>query len=387
MLPVLLFIIILSGLVLIHEFGHFIAAKRSGVLVEEFGLGFPPRIFGIKIGETLYSVNLLPIGGFVKVYGEEYYETEGAQEVSDTLKKRAFVFKKPWQRSIILIAGVAMNAFLGIAIYYILLAHTGFVSEPIPLIGNYHFRFGRTENRVIIANAVANSPAKRAGAATGDEIVQVKAPDSADWQNITGANQLIHEINAFKDQPIQIELINIENNEKKIITVTPKYNSQLKRSLIGVNLAEAVILHYESPTQKFFSGFLHSYNLVAYNFSALRSLFVTSVHQKSVEPVAGAVSGPIGILGIIQDTIHSSGSKLVSNLANIVALLSLSLATMNLLPFPALDGGRLMFVVYEWITKRRPSYNVEKYVNLAGFVVLISLMLLISASDILKLIQ
>ncbi len=382
MISLLLFIAILSLLVLIHEFGHFIAAKRNGVLVEEFGLGFPPRLFGIKKGETLYSINLLPLGGFVKVYGEEFHETSDGDP---KLKNRAFVNKKPLQRSIILIAGVLMNMLLGIAIYYVLLVSGGFKSEPIPIIGNYHFRFGTVEDRVVVADATANSPAQKAGAATGDQIIRVRKETDPEWQTISNTDELIHVINSESNAPVQIELINVTNDVHKTITVTPIYNKELKRNIIGVSLAQAAIIRYDTPIQKVFSGPMHSYNLMAYNLNAIGTLFASSFKEKSVQPVAGAVSGPIGIFGIIQDTLNSSGKKLIVNLANIIALLSLSLATMNLLPFPALDGGRLTFVIYEWITKKRPSYNFERYTNLAGFIVLISLMILVSASDLIKL--
>src|SRR5947207_434871 len=100
MITALIFLIVLSILVLIHEFGHFIAAKRNGVMVEEFGLGFPPRIFGIKKGETTYSINLIPLGGFVKVYGEEYHEKDA--HINPHLKNKAFIYKKPWQKTVIL---------------------------------------------------------------------------------------------------------------------------------------------------------------------------------------------------------------------------------------------------------------------------------------------
>lgn len=382
---------ILSLLVLIHEFGHFIAAKKNGVLVEEFGLGFPPRVFGIKIGETLYSINLLPLGGFVKVYGEEYHETERAIEAmkkgGESLRERAFVFKKPPQKALILVAGVLMNIFLGVAIYYVLLASTGFKSEPIPIINNYHFRFGDSENRVIVAQSVKGSPAEKAGAQTGDQVMRIRTSPTSEWQMIYNTDELIRIINSSENAPVQLELVNVANNDQKIITVSPKYNEELKRNVIGVNLAEAVILKYESPVQKVFSGFMHSYNIMAYNLNAMGSLLTSSFKEKSVGPVAGAVSGPIGILGVIQDTVNSSGKKLIFNLANITALLSLSLATMNLLPFPALDGGRLIFVVYEWITKRRPNSQIERVANLAGFLFLISLMLLVTASDIFKLLK
>lgn len=381
----LIFLIILSLLVLIHELGHFIAAKKNGVKVEEFGFGLPPRIFGKKIGETIYSINLLPVGGFVKLYGEEYHEITNHQSpATNHQKKHAFIFKKPWQKTIIILGGVFMNLLLGITIFYFTLSSNQFKSTPMPIfLKNYKFKFGKETKKVIIAQVNKNSPAEKAGIKEEDIVINFKT-ENQEWKNINSAKDFIDAIKDKKNQTIYLQLINNKNGEKKIIQVKPIYNSQLKRYIIGVNLADIIVLEYKTKKEKFLSGFLHSYNLIDYNLKVFAYLFSTSVKEKNPSTITNSLTGPIGIFAVIDDTVKKSGKKLIFNLLELSALISLSLAIMNVLPFPALDGGRLVFVVYEWITGKPANKTIEKYVNFAGFLILISLAVFIAINDILK---
>lgn len=389
-LNIIVFFVILGILVLIHEFGHFIAAKRNGILVEEFGFGFPPKIFGIKIGETLYSFNLFPLGGFVKLFGEEYNELPNNQSPITNNQNRAFISKKPWQKTIVILGGVFMNLILAVVIYYGLLGFNNFKSEPLPLIRSYHFRFGTEEKRVIVAQVQPNSPAFQANVTTEDVVLRFKlVNDSQDskWIEIQSADDLINEVRMASDKKVLIQFVNLKNGLQKQVTLIPKYDTKLKRPIIGVSLIDSIILNYQTPKQKLLSGLMHSYNITAYNISTISYLFSTAVKEKNITPVAQTMSGPIGIFGIINDIINNSGTKLFTNLANVVAILSLSLALMNVLPFPALDGGRLVFIIYEWVTGKQPNEAVEKYVNLSGFFFLIILVILISINDIMRLIK
>lgn len=382
MVTTIIFILILALLVLIHEFGHFIAAKKNGVLVEEFGFGFPPRVWGKKIGETLYSINLFPIGGFVKVYGEEYHEAN--INVDPKLAKRAFVNKKPWQKAMIILAGVFMNVLLAVAIYYVLLGTNNFKSDPFTLFGDYKFRFGTQQEQVVVANIVKKSPADQAGVEIGD-VVQRIQPAGENWVTVASAAEMIKYITSAQGKNLTIDLINIKNNKMKTIIVTPKYNPQLKRALIGVGLAQSVILSYDGPLQRLTAGFLHSYNIMSYSMNTMGFFISSSFKQRSLGPVSETVSGPVGIFNVVSDIVQFSGSKLFINLAQLMALLSLSLASINVMPFPALDGGRLVFVLYEWISGKRPNQRVEQYVNMAGFVTLIALAIVISVNDVIRL--
>lgn len=380
-MSILIFIAILAILVLIHEFGHFIAAKKSGVLVEEFGFGFPPRLFGFKKGETLYSINLIPLGGFVRLYGEEYRDVK--KEKTSIPKHRAFAHKKPSQKIAIIIAGVLMNAILGIVIFYITLSLNGFKSEPVVLLNKYQFAFGKQEKNIIILQVSKDSPAGKGKIESGDVVLQVKT-DKTDWQPIREEQELITLIRNNEKKSVLLQLKNVKNDAVKTVSVVPEYNEKLKRAVIGISLSQAVVLSYQAPRDKMLSGFLHSYNVVDYSLQSLAQLFRVSVQEKSFQPVSESVSGPIGIFQVVDMTIKSSGTKLLRNLMELTGLLSLSLAMMNILPLPALDGGRLAFVLYEGIAKRKIPQHVESFINMAGFFLLIGLAILVSIGDVVK---
>ena len=389
-MSILIFILILGILVLVHEFGHFIAAKKKGVLVEEFGFGFPPRIFGKKFGETIYSINLIPFGGFVKLFGEEYHDlkkNENLKLPTSNLHHRAFAYKDPHIKTLIIVAGVMMNFLLAIFIYYFTLSTNNFKSEALPLIKDYNFRFGNQENRVVIGAVVLRSPASKTEIKTGDITTRVGIEDQANqinWFPIKKPEQFIDLVKQSKDKPIYLDLENIINDEKKIVRVIPRYDAKLKRAVIGINLVEAAIISYDTIPERLLMGFLQSYNVTAYNIEGIGFLFSQSAKQKSLEPVAEGSAGPIGIFRIIDETVQSSGKKLVLNLLNLLALLSLSLGFINILPFPALDGGRFALVLYEWVAKKRVNQNLERNLNLIGFAILLSLAALVTISDIIK---
>jgi len=385
-MSLIIFILILSFLVLIHEFGHFIAAKKNGIKVEEFAIGFPPKLFAIKKGETTYTINLLPLGGFVKLFGEEYQEIEKKRDDKE-VASRAFAYKKPYQKALVVAAGVIMNLILGVSIYYGIIAFNGYKSDPLPLLFPHTFTFGTQEGRVIATNMLKNSPAEKAGLKPEDIITEYSVDNVNTITRLTSASQLINVIKNSDKKIVVLGTQNIKNGQIKHIRVVPQYNKELKRAVIGVSLIDGVVISYTTPVQKMFSGAMHSYNVMEYNYSTIAELIKIATKEKDAGLVSGVVSGPIGIYSVINDTVKSSGEQLVKNLLNIIALLSLSLAVMNILPFPALDGGRMVFVVYEWITGKQVNKKIEGYTNLAGFIILMAFALLVSANDILRLIK
>lgn len=380
-MSLLIFILILSFLVLIHEFGHFIIAKKNGIRVEEFGIGFPPKLFGKKIGETEYTVNALPLGGFVRLYGEEYEQVDG-----ETNKSRAFVSKSPLQKSAVVLAGIVMNILFGVLILYILLMRSSFIADPLPMLFSHSFAFGTQEGRVIAVNPLAGSVAEKAGIKSEDVIVSYSKGDNTS-KTILSAQELINLIKSSENQKLTFEIENLRTGSSRYVTVIPTYNAELKRAVIGVNLIDATVLSYTSPVQMAFSGFLHAYNVMDYNFAMVGKLIQLSFAEKSTQPVSGAVSGPIGIYNVVNEIVVSSGEKLVKNILNLMALLSLSLGVMNLLPFPALDGGRMVFIMYEWIARKPVNKKVEAYTNLIGFAFLIGLAILVSINDVMRMLR
>jgi len=184
---------------------------------------------------------------------------------------------------------------------------------------------------------------------------------------------------------VTLDLENVKDGSKKNVSLIPVYNTELKRAIIGVNLLDTMVLKYETPRQKLLSGFMHSYNVLSYNYSTVGELFKVAVKEKSLEPVSNTVSGPIGIFSIVDEIVRTSGAKMVKNVLSIMAILSLSLAAMNVLPLPALDGGRMVFIICEWVTGRPLHKKIEQYVNFGGMAFLIGLGILVSINDVMRL--
>ena len=375
--PILLFLLILSILVFVHALGHFLAAKKNGVDVEEFGLGIPPRAIGKKFGKTLYSLNWLPIGGFVKIRGEDYTNY-------DPKDKSNFMNKSPLQKSVILLAGVFMNFVLAVVIFYFILGNQGFKSSPILLMGDYVFPYGNTESLPAVVTFVeAGSPAEKSGIKFADRIVSIT--DGTTTANINDTNDLKDYLKDKTGVEVILSTVNINTDEPNVYKAVPEYREQAGQAGIGVGLGEAVRIDYASPVGKAFSGFSHAGNIISYSFSMMGSLFAQSFSEKSLAPVSAGFSGPVGIFGAVKSILDYGGNKVFITILDLSAVLSLSLAIMNLLPIPALDGGRWMFVLCEWITRKKVSRKFEDRAHQIGFVFLIGLLLLITAKDLFSL--
>lgn len=368
MISIIIFILILSFLVLIHEFGHFIVARRGGIGVEEFGFGLPPRIWGKKYKGTLYSVNWLPFGGFVKLVGEDT-----GDEHSDA--KNSFQVKSLGRRMAVVLAGVAMNFVVAVVIFYIVLFATDF-KVSLPLLTDHKFRFVNQSTQVIVV-PIQGSPAAEAGIKTGDTIV------AANETAIKSAQDLQNVIRTNGDKPIVFTLADFTNNQRRQVTVVPKYDEKLKGPAIGVGIDEFVALSYQTLPQKLFAGFAHSYNLTDYSFRYLGRVIGYSIAHRDFSGVSQNVSGPVGIAQITAQAVSYGPISVLQ----IIGLLSLNLAVMNVLPIPALDGGRFLFLVIEAILRRKVRPAIEKWTHTIGFAVLIGLILLVTYSDILKIIR
>ena len=367
MISVIIFILILSVLVMIHEFGHFIMAKRGGIGVEEFGFGLPPRIWGKKVGETIYSVNWLPFGGFVRLVGEDPTDKNRDQ-------KNSFYTKGLSRRITVVLAGVFMNFILAVLIFYVILFTLGF-KVSLPLLIDHKFKFVNQTQQVLVSEVGSDSQAGKAGIKAGDSIVR------AQDEEIGSIDALQKVIRANQDKEISLVLENSINNQTRMVKVIPVYNDQLKAPAIGVSLGELVVLNYQTLPQKLFAGFGHSYNVMDYSLRVFGKIIGFSVAEKNLEPVKEGVSGPVGIASLTSQAV-SLGPIAVLQLAG---LLSLNLAFMNVLPIPALDGGRFFFLLIEAVTRKKVRPSVEKWTHTIGFAFLIGLIILITYNDILKL--
>ncbi|MDO8486903.1 MAG: M50 family metallopeptidase [Candidatus Curtissbacteria bacterium] len=368
MLAIIIFILILSFLVLIHEFGHFVMAKRGGIGVEEFGFGLPPRIWGKKHKGTLYSVNWLPFGGFVRLVGEDSLDKK-----KDA--KNSFQVKSLGRRMVVVLAGVFINFVVAVIIFYVVLFTLGF-KVTLPVVTDYKFRFVNQSTQVVVV-PLDGWPAAGAGIKAGDTITA--ANDTA----IKSAQDLQNVIRKNATKPIVFTLTDFTSNQRRQVTVTPKYDEKLKAPAIGVGIDEFVELNYQTLPQKLFAGFAHSYNLTDYSFRYLGKVIGYSVAHRDFSGVSQNVSGPVGIAQITAQAVAFGPISVLQ----VVGLLSLNLAVMNALPIPALDGGRFFFLVIEAILRRKPHPAIEKWTHTIGFAVLIGLIVLITYNDILKIIK
>lgn len=372
---ILVFIVTLLILVLIHEWGHYFAAKRFNIKVLEFGFGIPPRAWGKKIGETIWSLNWLPFGGFVRLLGED----ESDPSVLDD--KRSFAKAAIWKRITVVLAGVVMNLLLAWVLFYIVLGVQGFKTK-LPLLSDYNF-VGvnqQIESAIIVGNIAAGSPAQQAGLKDGDRILEVNGTTVMD------ADKFVEVVKANAGREIKLMISNIQGEEKREVGIVPRENPPAGQGALGVSLGglKTVNLSYDSPMQKLFAAPIHSYNLIGYSGKILGDMIGLSVKERDVTPVSNAVAGPVGITSVVGQIL--SVEKPLIPYLDFMAALSLNLAVVNVLPFPGLDGGRLLFLVIEAITRKKTHAVVEKYVHTIGLVVLLSLIVLITISDIRKLI-
>lgn len=359
-LTVIIFLVLLSILVLIHEGGHFLAAKRAGIEVEEFGLGLPPRIYGAKIGQTIYSLNWLPFGGFVKLVGEDPTDPKATSSGSFYTKSLSVRFS-------VVLSGVLANFALGVILFYLILSFTSFKVD-LPLFFPHQFKFVAQTNGVAVTTVEKGSPAETAGVKTGDAILAV------DGKNISNILQLRQELSSKKGKEVTLNLRDFDGGERHLKVTLRKEGV----GLLGVGLAEFAHLEYATLPQKTFSGLTHSVNIIEYSGKIFGGLIAQAISQGTIAPISAGVAGPVGIAQITSQIVSLG----VLPTLQFAALLSLNLAVVNILPFPALDGGRLFFIGIEAVTRRKLNPKFEKWANSTGFAILLALILLITYNDL-----
>jgi regulator of sigma E protease len=421
---------ILAILILIHELGHFVSAKLVGIRVEEFGIGIPPRIAGIRRGGVLYSINWLPIGGFVRVLGED----------GKSMSPDSMIAKGKLARTFFFAAGSIMNLLLAFVL-------------TIVLVGSQ----GENKNLTYIVGVSPNSPAATAGWVAGDRVVEV------DGKNVSGVQQLINTVNSSGDKPVNVV---IKRGDQLInSTVTPRADPPPGQGKIGIMLDEALqakihVTGVDANSAAAAAGIkpgdeITSINgkpiddAVVYRYTFLNNAgktipvvvqrdgqpvtlqfavpklaetqselrvgvnatqdFVmypvawwkvvpegikqtfTTINQmfhgiallvRGDVPVQG-IAGPIGMGQLTSEVIKASDAPVLATLTNITILLSLNLAILNLLPIPALDGGRLLFVLIETLRRgKKVPPEKEGVVHFVGLVILLAFMLVVAFADI-----
>lgn len=354
---IILVIIGLSILILVHELGHFLAAKFFGVKVDEFGIGFPPRILSRRKGETIYSLNLLPFGGFVRMEGEDGSDdTVGAGEKeSASLEKdraRRFDSQPISQRTLIIAAGVIMNIFLG----WILLTAVFVVGTPAHL---------------LVADVVKDSPAAIADLQSGDIIISAVYAGKTLSDPI--ASQEFIDL-AWAAGGEKINLTVSRNGEILEKNIESRKEPPANQGPLGAGLVEI-----GWPAQNFFQGIISAFGQTFLILKQTILGFYFFFSRLFIEPgVLDSVSGPVGIFSIALQ----ASSLGFPYFLHLLALLSLNLAVLNILPLPALDGGRLVFLLIEKIKKSPVAFRWQAIANVGGFIILIGLVILITVKDL-----
>lgn len=369
LITIIAFILILSLLVIVHEAGHFFVAKLFKIKVEEFGFGLPPRAFGKKFGETLYSINWLPIGGFVKLYGED--EAGGGKvsvkglnasvkeqksKTKDPDYDRAYYSKPKWQKALVISAGVIMNFVLAVVIISFLFS---FVGVPTPT------------GKVLVLEVAKGSPAEIAGLKKGDSI------EFALGEKITSTQQVIALTKKSEGKEMLIKIITATGAEKQI-KITPRIKYPKGQGPVGVAIEQETFVKkypwYEAP----FVGTKEALMQTAMIAGGLGTLITQLIMQGAVP---SDVAGPVGIAQLTGRVVEIGPFAVLS----FISLLSLNLALINILPIPALDGGRLLFIAIEAVTRKKVNPDIEGYAHTIGMVILLGLIALITLHDLFRL--
>lgn len=354
-MDVLIFVAALSILVLVHELGHFLAARLTGVKVEEFGLGLPPRIWGKKIKGTIWSLNWLPIGGFCRLEGEDLTKKKALKSQS------SFATKKPWQKGLIVLGGVLMNLVLAVIIFSTVYTILGVPTET---------------DRVKIISVNKNSPAEKAGLKEGDWVKSVNGAA------VKTPSELTREVEKYKGKTIQLKIENYELKIEKKVNIEVREKPPAGEGAMGVAISntEMVKIKWYEFYKGIGSGFKEAYFWGKIIFSGVAQMIGGLVTGK----VPKDVSGPIGMYEATSSINKNQGLLAVIHFFGIV---SVNLAVVNVLPFPALDGGRIIFVIYEMITRKRANQKFEMAVNNIGMLILLSMIVVITAGDVMRLVR
>ena len=340
---ILVFLLVLSILVIVHEFGHYIVAKKNGIWVEEFGFGLPPRLFGKKVGETLYSINALPFGGFVRLHGE-------MTEDGVTKPNRAFINKSLWVKTGVIVAGVVMNFLLAIVAFGIVYSFTG-----IP----------RDTKEVKVLNIATNSPAQTAKILVGDIVKKV------DGQEIKSVSEFISKVEAKKGKKIVLEL------QDRKVTVTPRVSPPDGEGPLGVSITNTETYFAPVWQRPFYGAYYGTKEALYWGKNVVNgfiSIFTDLFHGQSPKDV----SGPVGVFAVTTEVAKTGLLPLI----NLLGIISVNLAILNIIPFPALDGGRLLFIIIEAIFGKKVAPKLESVIHSIGMIILLLAIFAITFKDI-----
>jgi regulator of sigma E protease len=362
-MTLILFFAVLFVLILVHEWGHFITAKKTGMRVDEFGIGFPPKLFGVKKGETEYTFNALPIGGFVRIFGED---AEGARQSSDY--ERSFVAKPKWAQAVVLMAGVIMNVVFAWFLFVVVFL----IGVPTVVDENE----ASDSARVLITNVLPDSPAGAALIAPGSVLVSLASGDDV-LTEVTPAK-----VREFTERvgDADITVTYLLNTEEKSAVIRPVQGLDTENTeRFAIGIATALV---ETKSEPIHTAIIRASTATYDALIAITvGIYTLLADAFLLQADFSQVAGPVGIVGMVGDAAAFG----LTSLLLFTATISLNLAVVNLLPFPALDGGRLVMVAIESVTRRPINPKWVLSLNTIGFILLLLLMVAVTYNDIVKL--
>lgn len=363
-MTIILLIIIIGILVFVHELGHFSVAKFFNIRVDEFGMGLPPRAKKLfsKNG-TDYTLNWIPFGGFVKIYGEDSLSTDPA---TDPDYQKSFIAKKWWQQIAVLIAGVTMNFLFA----WVLFTLSFMIGAPTITSG---IPSDQIQNpQLTVLQVVKGSPADQVGIVPGSKIIEIESLDGIVPGNTTSAESFIQIVQSMPDNtPVRL-FAELPNGQQKNFLVIPDDTNK-----IGVAI-DTVGIYREGLFSALVSGAKNTVTVTGQTVQAFVHL-IGGVFTGTAD--MDSLTGPVGLVSVVGDA-QQVGFVYVIILT---AMISVNLAVLNLFPFPALDGGRIVVVLIETITRRKIKPIVVQWINGIGFMFLIGLMIVITIKDVIKL--
>ena len=354
LVTVISFLLVLGVLVFIHEFGHYIVAKKTGIKVEEFALGFGPKLFSRKKDETVYSIRIIPLGGFCNMAGEfipdDDLEGEERQKYEQAEKEgKCFHQKSALTRFLVVFMGPAMNFLLAAVIFILVYSAYGLpVAAP---------------ESTIIGGLEPGQPAAEAGLEPGDEIRAINDREVADWEQVSS---LIRQNEAGSDIIVTVD----RDGKIKHFTVATVYNKNIGETYIGI---------YGDVVREKISIF-RSIKLGIHDTWQLAYLIVNGLMEMITGQMPLELAGPIMMASFVGQAARVG----LVNLLNLMAFISINLGLINLLPVPALDGGRIMFIIVEVLRGKPVDPKKEGFVHLIGFVLLMLLMVFVIYQDIVR---
>lgn len=368
MATILIFVVLLGLLVFVHELGHFIVARRNGIRVDEFGFGFPPRLCGVvkdrttgkcrfvwgskdvPSGETVYSLNWIPLGGFVKIAGEDGH---------DTSDPTSFAGKSAWVRVKVLSAGVVMNFLFA----WLLFSVVFMLGLPQPIEPSERDKYENA--KIQILSVVKGTPAETMGLKMGDQILSINE------REVTSLEQVSEEIGGHKGETIAINIDRF--GEQLVLSGMPRTEYPASEGSLGISFSETAVVTYPWY-EAIYQGALTTYGITV---AILKAFGMMIASLFGAEKTALDVTGPVGIVYLTKQMSDLG----LPYLLQFAALLSINLGIINILPIPALDGGRILFILIEKLKGSPVSRRVEGMIHQVGFMLLLLLMLFVTIRD------